>query len=70
MSSSSSSSSSSSPFISRRFLVFGGTGRTGIPFVKQALEKGHQVDIYVRNANKVPKELITLGGNKLTITQG
>ena len=34
--------------------VFGGTGRTGLPFIKQALAKGHSVKALVRTASKMP----------------
>lgn len=34
-----------------RFLVLGATGRTGVPFVKKALEEGHQVTALVRRAD-------------------
>jgi putative NADH-flavin reductase len=34
--------------------VFGATGRTGIPFVKQALAKGHHVVALVRKPSKMP----------------
>jgi uncharacterized protein YbjT (DUF2867 family) len=34
-----------------KFLVLGATGRTGIPFVKSALDQGHQVTALVRGAN-------------------
>ncbi|TAE29051.1 MAG: SDR family oxidoreductase [Cytophagales bacterium] len=34
--------------------VFGATGRTGIPFVKQALAKGHSVKALVRTPSKMP----------------
>jgi uncharacterized protein YbjT (DUF2867 family) len=33
-----------------RFLVLGATGRTGVLFVKQALDQGHQVTALVRRA--------------------
>lgn len=34
--------------------VFGGTGRTGLPFIKQALAKGHSVKALVRTPSKMP----------------
>ncbi|NEN04685.1 SDR family oxidoreductase [Diaminobutyricibacter tongyongensis] len=33
-----------------KFLVLGATGRTGVPFVKKALDQGHQVTALVRRA--------------------
>jgi putative NADH-flavin reductase len=37
-----------------RFFLLGATGRTGLPFVLQALARGHFVTIFVRNASKLP----------------
>ncbi|MGA7050796.1 MAG: NAD(P)H-binding protein, partial [Mycobacterium sp.] len=34
-----------------KFLVLGATGRTGVPFVKKALDQGHQVTALVRRAD-------------------
>lgn len=34
-----------------KFLVIGATGRTGVPFVKKALDQGHQVTALVRRAD-------------------
>ena len=34
-----------------KFLVLGATGRTGVPFVKNALDHGHQVTALVRRAD-------------------
>ncbi|MBO0939095.1 NAD(P)H-binding protein [Fibrella sp. HMF5335] len=34
--------------------VFGGTGRTGIHFVRQALDAGHSIQALVRNPTKMP----------------
>lgn len=34
-----------------KFLVLGATGRTGAPFVKKALDQGHQVTVLVRRAD-------------------
>jgi putative NADH-flavin reductase len=36
-----------------KIIVFGGTGKTGQLFIQQALEKGHEVLAYVRNASKM-----------------
>lgn len=38
-------------------LVFGATGRTGIPLVEQALERGHGVVAFARDAEDVPAAL-------------
>ena len=49
--------SSERPFIHQlkakimKFLVLGATGRTGVPFVKKALDQGHQVTALVRRAD-------------------
>jgi uncharacterized protein YbjT (DUF2867 family) len=34
-----------------KFLLLGATGRTGVPFVKKALDQGHQVTALVRRAD-------------------
>lgn len=34
-----------------KFLVIGATGRTGVPFVKKALDQGHQVTALVRRSD-------------------
>jgi hypothetical protein len=39
------------------FFVLGATGRTGLPFLSQALARGHRVTIYVRTASKLPAVL-------------
>ena len=39
-----------------RIVVFGASGKTGSLLVEQALEKGHQVTAYVRNAQSVKIE--------------
>lgn len=36
-----------------KIVIFGATGRTGIPLVQQALEQGHEVTAFVRNKNKI-----------------
>jgi putative NADH-flavin reductase len=38
----------------RRIAVFGASGRTGLPFVEQALDGGHTVVAFVRDAGKLP----------------
>jgi putative NADH-flavin reductase len=40
-----------------RFFVLGATGRTGLPFLAQALARGHRVTILVRNPSKLPPGL-------------
>ncbi|APR81103.1 Flavin reductase [Minicystis rosea] len=45
-----------------RFFVLGASGRTGAPFVAQALERGHFVTAFVRNPSKLPDEVLTHGG--------
>jgi putative NADH-flavin reductase len=37
-----------------RIAVFGATGRTGQPVVDQALERGHEVVAFVRDASRIP----------------
>jgi putative NADH-flavin reductase len=37
-----------------KIVVFGATGRTGIPFVQQALDAGHEVVGFVRTPSKMP----------------
>jgi hypothetical protein len=37
-----------------RFFLLGATGRTGLPFLAQALARGHFVTIFVRNVLKLP----------------
>jgi uncharacterized protein YbjT (DUF2867 family) len=46
-----------------KFLVIGATGRTGVPFVKKALDQGHQVTALVRraDANVDPRAQIVSG---------
>lgn len=48
-----------------KLAVFGATGRTGLPLVKQALEKGYEVVALVRNPAKMPVQ-----HEKLTPIQG
>src|SRR6202050_2941291 len=40
-----------------RFFLLGATGRTGLPFLAQALARGHFVTIFVRNVSKLPVAL-------------
>lgn len=36
------------------FFLLGASGRTGLPFLSQALARGHFVTIYVRDVSKLP----------------
>jgi putative NADH-flavin reductase len=45
--------------------VFGATGRTGVPLVRQALDSGHQVVAFVRSPEKLP-----LSDDALTVVVG
>jgi len=40
-----------------RFFLLGATSRTGLPFLEQALARGHFVTIFVRNVSKLPGAL-------------
>ena len=48
-----------------KIAIFGATGRTGIPLVKQALDAGHEVIALVRTPAKMP-----LQHQRLTLIQG
>lgn len=48
-----------------KIAVFGATGRTGIPLVRQALDAGHQVVAFVRTPSKMP-----IQHERLTLVQG
>ena len=39
------------------FVLFGATGRTGIPFMHQAIARGHRITAFTRSANRIPAEL-------------
>jgi hypothetical protein len=41
------------------FFLLGATGRTGLPFLLQALARGHFVTIYVRNVSKLPTVVVS-----------
>jgi dTDP-4-dehydrorhamnose reductase len=41
------------------FFLLGATGRTGLPFLSQALARGHFVTIYVRNVSKLPAVVVS-----------
>jgi hypothetical protein len=45
-----------------RFFLLGATGRTGLPFLEQALARGHSVTVFIRNASKVPVALASHPG--------
>lgn len=45
--------------------VFGGTGRTGLPFIKQALEAGHTLQVLARNPQK-----LTISHPRLRVIKG
>ncbi|MBD3276369.1 MAG: NAD(P)H-binding protein, partial [Candidatus Marinimicrobia bacterium] len=49
-----------------KLVIFGATGRTGIPLIKQALENGHEITAFVRNPDKLPDDLT----NRVTIVEG
>ncbi|MGF1473025.1 MAG: NAD(P)-dependent oxidoreductase [Rubrobacteraceae bacterium] len=48
-----------------RLVVFGASGRTGRPLVQQALEAGHEVTAFVRDASK-----LGMGHERLEIVEG
>jgi putative NADH-flavin reductase len=48
-----------------KLAIFGATGRTGLPLVKQALEAGYEVVTLVRTPAKMPFE-----HDRLTLVQG
>ncbi len=51
-----------------RIVIFGGSGRTGIELVNQALSRNHNVVAFVRNPAKFPihhKNLSVFEGNVL-----
>lgn len=48
-----------------KMVIFGATGRTGIPLVQQALEAGHEVVAFVRSPDKMPVQ-----HERLTLVQG
>jgi hypothetical protein len=41
------------------FFLLGATGRTGLPFLSQALGRGHFVTMYVRNVSKLPTVVVS-----------
>ncbi len=48
-----------------KLVVFGASGRTGLPLVQQALDAGHEVVAFVRNPSKMP-----IQHERLTLVQG
>lgn len=48
-----------------KIVVFGATGRTGLPLVRQALDAGHEVVAFCRTPSKMPYQ-----DEKLQIVQG
>lgn len=48
-----------------KLVVFGATGRTGLPLVRQALDAGHQVVAFVRDPAK-----LTIKDDRLSVVQG
>jgi putative NADH-flavin reductase len=48
-----------------RITVFGATGRTGVPLVRQALDRGHEVVAFVRSPERLP-----VTGDALTVVEG
>jgi putative NADH-flavin reductase len=48
-----------------RIAVFGATGRTGVPFVSQALDAGHEVVAHVRSPGK-----LGVTDDRLTVVEG
>ncbi|QSG05468.1 NAD(P)-dependent oxidoreductase [Halapricum desulfuricans] len=51
-----------------RIAVFGATGRTGHPLVEQALERGHEVVAFVRDATGLPSGL--RNDDRVSIVEG
>ena len=48
-----------------KLAIFGATGKTGIPLVKQALDAGHEVKAFVRSPEKM-----SIKHERLTLVQG
>jgi putative NADH-flavin reductase len=48
-----------------RLTVFGASGRTGVPLVEQALDRGHEVVAFVRSPASFP-----VSGDRLTVVGG
>lgn len=48
--------------------VFGATGRTGLPLVRQAIDRGHAVTAFVRDPEKLPDDLRE--DERVTVVEG
>ena len=48
-----------------KLVIFGASGRTGLPLVQQALDAGHEVVAFVRNPSRMP-----IQHERLTVVQG
>jgi putative NADH-flavin reductase len=53
-----------------RIIVFGASGRTGIPFVDQALAAGHEILGFVRSRDKLPPELLGRPVRQMQVIEG
>lgn len=51
-------------------LLFGSTGRSGLPLVAQALEAGHAVTAFARDRTKLPSDLREKYAESLTLVEG
>jgi putative NADH-flavin reductase len=51
-----------------RIVVFGASGRTGVPLVEQALDRGHEVVAFVRSRERLPADLRDAAG--VTVVEG
>lgn len=51
-----------------RITVLGATGRTGQPFLEQALERGHEVVAFVRDSSRLASALRT--NERVTVVEG
>jgi FlaA1/EpsC-like NDP-sugar epimerase len=48
----------SAPAMGKRILVFGATGPLGIYICQEALKHDHQLTVYARSPQKLPKDVI------------
>ncbi len=53
-----------------RIVIFGASGRTGIPLVEQALAAGHEVVSFARKAGKLPPSLADRAGGRMEVVEG
>jgi putative NADH-flavin reductase len=51
-----------------RITVLGASGRTGVPLVEQALDRGHEVVAFVRSRDRLPADLLDRDG--VTVVAG